>query len=200
MNDFCQTPVPHIYAVRDTIGPPVLASASMEQDRRTICYAFSVTPHPSSNLTPAGIYTISEMATVGLTEQQAIEEHGGTEESTVEFSQVAQAHIMPSSSGFLRLVADVSGHRLLGVKIAGDGATELLHLGQMALLNNMSVEALTTTLFSFPTMAEAYRLAALDIIHRRDAHRPPGLTRHLEKTLVRMDRKIASHSVAASAD
>jgi len=171
VNEFCQTSVAHIYAVGDTIGPPALASASMEQGRRAMCHACSGQPHPSSALIPSGIYTIPEMATVGLTEQQAIKEHGGAMVGSVEFNRLARAHIMASSGGLLRLVSDAQGKKLLGVQIAGDGATELIHLGQMALLNHMNVDAFITTVFNFPTMAEAYRLAALEIIHRRDAQK-----------------------------
>jgi len=168
VNEFCQTVVPHIYAVGDTIGPPALASASMEQGRRAMCHAFAGTPHPSSTLIPAGIYTIPEMATVGLTEEQAIEQYGGAMVGKVDFDRLARAHIMASSSGILKLVADAHGQRLLGVQIAGEGATELIHLGQMAILNNMTIDAFATTVFNFPTMAEGYRLAALEIMHRRE--------------------------------
>ncbi len=171
VNEFCQTDTPNIYAVGDTIGPPALASASMEQGRRAICHAFTGASHTSSMLIPSGIYTIPEMATVGLTEQEAIKQHGGAMVGKVDFSRLARAHIMASSSGILKLVADAEGRKLLGVQIAGDGATELVHLGQMALLNNMTVDTFATTVFNFPTMAEGYRLAALDIIYRRDKHK-----------------------------
>ena len=171
VNGHCQTDVPHIYAVGDTIGPPALASASMEQGRRAMCHAFSGSSDASSTLIPSGIYTIPEMATVGLTEKEAIAEYGGAMVGKVDFSRLARAHIMASSSGILKLVADPQGQRLLGVQIAGDGATELVHLGQMALLNNMTVDTFATTVFNFPTMAEGYRLAALDIIYRRDKHK-----------------------------
>ena len=169
VNDFCQTSVGHIYAVGDTIGPPALASASMEQGRRAVCHALSGERHSASGLIPAGIYTIPEMATIGMTEAQAIKEYGGAMVGKVDFSRLARAHIMASSRGVLKLVADARGERLLGVQIAGDGATELVHLGQMAILNEMSVDAFATTVFNFPTMAEAYRIAAVEIIHERQS-------------------------------
>ena len=184
VNEFCQTSIPYVYAVGDTIGPPALASASMEQGRRAMCHAFSGEPHPSSNLIPAGIYTIPEMATVGLTEQQAIKEHGGAMVGTVDFSRLARAHIMAAPVGIIRLVADAAGQKLLGVQVAGDGATELVHLGQMALSNNMSIDAFTTTVFNFPTMAEGYRLAALEIIHHRDAELSTRQENRMTDTLV----------------
>ncbi|MCA9084166.1 MAG: Si-specific NAD(P)(+) transhydrogenase [Planctomycetaceae bacterium] len=167
VNEYCQTTVPHIFAVGDTIGPPALASASMEQGRRAMCYALTGRIPPMSDLIPTGIYTIPEMATVGLTEMEAIGLYGDVIVGKAEFSRLARAHIMAQSTGLLKLVADKSGEKLLGVQIAGDGATELVHLGQMALLNQMSVDTFATTVFNFPTLAEAYRMAALDVIRQR---------------------------------
>ena len=168
VNEFCQTNVPHIYAAGDTIGPPALASASMEQGRRAACHALSGKIHTGLGSLPAGIYTIPEIATVGLTEQQAIVKVGKPMVARVHFDQIARAHIMASTSGLLKLVADERGDKLLGVQIAGDGATELVHLGQMAIIGRMSVDTFANATFNFPTMAEAYRIAALEIIHARD--------------------------------
>lgn len=168
VNEFCQTNVSHIYAAGDTIGPPALASASMEQGRRAACHALSGKMHTGLGSLPAGIYTIPEIATVGLTEQQAIEKVGSPMVARVHFDQIARAHIMASTSGLLKLVADERGDKLLGVQVAGDGATELVHLGQMAIIGRMSVDTFANATFNFPTMAEAYRIAALEIIHARD--------------------------------
>ncbi|MDA1232042.1 MAG: FAD-dependent oxidoreductase, partial [Planctomycetota bacterium] len=174
VNEFCQTSVPHIYATGDTIGPPALASASMEQGRRAACHAMSGTMHIGIGSLPAGIYTIPEIATVGLTEQQAIEKVGRPLVARVNFDQIARAHIMASPSGLLKLIADERGDKLLGVQIAGDGATELVHLGQMAIIGHMSVDTFANATFNFPTMAEAYRIAALEIIHARDWKSTPA--------------------------
>jgi NAD(P) transhydrogenase len=168
VSEFCQTAVPHIYAVGDTIGPPALASSSMEQGRRAICHALSGTPHQGLGSLPTGIYTIPEIATVGMTEQRATEVCGRPLVARIDYSRVARAHIMASSSGMLKMVADADGRKLLGVQVAGDGATELVHLGQMAIIGNMPVDAFASATFNFPTMAEAYRLAALEIMHLRD--------------------------------
>ena len=168
VNEFCQTSVPHIYAAGDTVGPPALASASMEQGRRAACHALSGTMHSGLGSLPAGIYTIPEIATVGLTELQAMQKVGSPMVARVRFDQIARAHIMASTSGLLKLVADERGDKLLGVQIAGDGAIELVHLGQMAIIGQMSVDTFANATFNFPTMAEAYRIAALEIIHARD--------------------------------
>lgn len=182
VNEFCQTSIPHIYAAGDTIGPPALASASMEQGRRAACHALSGTMHAGIGSLPAGIYTIPEIATVGLTEQQAVLKVGRPIVARVSFDQVARAHIMASTSGMLKLVADERGEKLLGVQIAGDGATELVHLGQMAILGQMSVETFANATFNFPTMAEAYRIAALEIIHARGASTPSVRDPHFSGT------------------
>jgi len=172
VNEYCQTSVAHIYAVGDAIGPPALASASMEQGRRAVRHAMHGAAAASSELIPAGIYTIPEMATIGLTESQAVEKFGSALVGSVPFDRLARAHIMASAGGLLKMVADPTGRRLLGVQIAGDGATELVHLGQMAMIGDLPVDSFATTVFNFPTMAEAYRLAALDIIHLRESSQP----------------------------
>ena len=172
VNEFCQTNVPHIYAAGDTIGPPSLASASMEQGRRAACHALSGEVPKDSDLIPSGIYTIPEISTVGMTEEQAVKCFGVPVVGRVTFDRLARAHIKADSKGLLKMISDPTGHKLLGVQIAGPGAAELIHQGQMALLGNMPVDAFATTTFNFPTMAEAYRLAALDIIHQRTPLRP----------------------------
>ena len=167
INAFCQTAVPHIYGVGDTIGPPALASTSMEQGRRAVCHALNETQPSSADLIPTGIYTIPEMAMIGLTEKQAIAKHGAALVGRVSFDRLARAHIKASDGGLLQLVADGRGERLLGIQIAGDSAAELIHPGQMAMVGNLPIDTFATTVFNFPTMAEAYRLAALEIILQR---------------------------------
>ena len=103
-----------------------------------------------------------------LTEQQAMEKVGQPMVARLPFDQIARAQIMASTSGLLKLVTDELGDKLLGVQVAGDGATELVHLGQMALIGKMSVDTFANATFNFPTMAEAYRIAALEIIHARE--------------------------------
>lgn len=172
VNDFCQTQVPHIYAVGDTIGPPALASASMDQGRRAAAHALNGTGYPGAGLLPTGIYTIPEIATIGLSERQAAEKFGKPLVARISYSQVARAHIMASPDGMLKMIADAEGRKLLGIQVAGDGATELVHLGQMAMLGEMPVDTFVQATFNFPTMAEAYRLAALEIIHARELAGP----------------------------
>ncbi len=167
VNENCETCVAGIYAVGDVIGPPALASSSMAQGRRAVCHALGIDLDVCPTMIPTGIYTIPEIATVGLNEQQAAEQHGSTMVGRARFAEMARGQIMATSGGLLKLVADARGNKILGVQIVGEGAVELIHLGQMALMNGVNVDAFADSIFNFPTLAEAYRLAALEITHKR---------------------------------
>jgi NAD(P) transhydrogenase len=165
----CQTAVPHVYAVGDVIGPPSLAATAMEQGRRAARHAFGL-PLPSApEMIPLGIYTIPEMASVGLSEREAIAANGGAIVGRARFEELARGQIAAIEDGLLKLVSDPAGRRLLGVQIVGEGATELVHVGQMALLAQLEVESFVDNIFNFPTLAEAYRVAALDVVRQRRA-------------------------------
>ncbi|MCB1644399.1 MAG: Si-specific NAD(P)(+) transhydrogenase [Pseudomonadales bacterium] len=158
-----QTNVPGIYAIGDVIGPPGLASSAMEQGRWAACHALGK-PRAAADLDiPVGIYAIPELASVGLSEQQAISTYGRPRVGYAEFREVARGLIAGNTEGMLKMVADPEGKLVLGVHIIGDGATELIHLGQLALVNKMQVSAFVDQIFNFPTLAEAYRVAALHI-------------------------------------
>ena len=163
VNEFCQTNVPHIYAVGDVIGPPSLASSSMEQGRRAACHALGLDQIGLSNMIPVGIYAIPELSSVGLTEAQARSTYGEVLVGYAEFSEVARGLITGSLNGMLKMIADPDGEQLLGVHIVGEGASELIHLGQMALIEQTPVNRFVEQIFNFPTLAEAYRVAALNI-------------------------------------
>ena len=167
VDEHYRTNVPHIYAVGDVIGPPALAASSMEQGRRAVRHALAMDPGPAPELTPIGVYTIPEMASVGLTEEEAIARHGSAIVGRALFTEVARGQISGIHDGMLKLVADPSGNRLLGAHIIGDGATELIHVGQMGLLNDCDADIFVENIFNFPTLAESYRVAALDIVKRR---------------------------------
>jgi len=167
VNNHCQTTVPHIYAVGDVIGPPSLASCSMEQGRRAVCHALGLNPGIAPEHIPMGIYTIPEMSSVGLSEQEAIAKHGGAMIGRARFHEIARGQISGMTNGLLKMVADPKGEHLLGVHIVGEGATELIHIGQMGLLHDMPIDRFIDNIFNFPTLAEAYRVAALDIAKQR---------------------------------
>jgi NAD(P) transhydrogenase len=163
----CRTKVEHIYAVGDVIGPPSLAATAMEQGRRAACHALGLAPPGSSDLVPAGVYAIPEIATIGLTEVQAREQHGGAVVGRARFAELARGQISGIEDGLLKLVCDAAGKWLLGVQVVGEGATELVHVGQIALVAGWEVDAFVDNVFNFPTLAEAYRVAALDVCKQR---------------------------------
>jgi len=164
---YCRTAVSHIYAVGDVIGPPALASCSMEQGRRAIRHALGLEVGHSPELIPMGIYTIPEMASVGLNEHEARQRYGGALVGRAPFDELARGQIAGITDGLLKLVADPQGQRLLGVQIIGEGATELIHVGQMGLLTHCDVDTFVEHIFNFPTLAEGYRVAALHIAQQR---------------------------------
>jgi NAD(P) transhydrogenase len=169
VDEHCRTTIPHIYAIGDVIGPPSLAATAMEQGRRAACHALGLAPGSAPEMIPIGIYTIPEMASVGLSEEDAARRHPG---ATIvvgrgRFDEVARGQISGTNEGLLKMVADPGGDKLLGVQIIGEGATELIHLGQMALLAGAKFESFVENIFNFPTLAEAYRVAALDILEKR---------------------------------
>lgn len=162
-----KTEVPHIYAAGDVIGPPSLASASMEQGRRASCNALNIKVGQMSQTIPSGIYGIPELSAIGLSEEQATEQFGKVTVGKACFSEIARGHISGVEEGMLKIICDAEGRKLLGIMIAGEGATELIHIGQMAILSGADVDIFVESVFNFPTLAEAYRVAALAIIGQR---------------------------------
>jgi NAD(P) transhydrogenase len=164
----CRTAAPHIYAVGDVIGPPSLASSSAEQGRRAVCHALGLSVGMPAEFTPLGVYTVPEMAAVGLTEAQAVAQLGSALVGRARFDEVARGRISAVEDGLLKLVADPKGERLLGVHVIGEGASELVHIGQMALMGGLGIDTFIETIFNFPTLAEAYRVAAFDVVKQRE--------------------------------
>ncbi|MFL0811604.1 MAG: Si-specific NAD(P)(+) transhydrogenase [Agarilytica sp.] len=163
-----QTEVPNIYAAGDAIGPPSLASASMEQGRRATSNIYDMPVGKLHNLIPTGIYSIPELSSVGLSEKQAKEKYGkDIIIGVAHFEEIARGHISGNLDGMLKIVCDPNGEKVLGVMIVGEGATELIHIGQMALISESNVDIFIESIFNFPTLAEAYRVAALSVIGQR---------------------------------
>ena len=165
-----QSSVDTIYAAGDVIGPPSLASASMEQGRRAAANALDVPIGTMSQLIPAGIYSIPELSTVGITEAQAREKYGDVLVGQAQFAEVARGQISGNTEGMLKIVAAPDGKKILGVMIVGENATEVIHIGQMAMLCDADIDMFVESTFNFPTLAEAYRIAALDILAKRSKH------------------------------
>jgi NAD(P) transhydrogenase len=167
VDNHCKTIVDHIYAAGDVIGPPSLASASMEQGRRASLGALGIDLQEMTEIIPVGIYAIPELSTVGMNEQQAGDAYGDVLIGYAKFEEIARGQISGVQDGMLKLIADPQGKKLLGVAIVGEGATELIHIGQMALLSGMEIDGFVENIFNFPTLAEAYRVAALHIAGQR---------------------------------
>lgn len=167
VNDQLQTSIPHIYAAGDVIGPPALASTAMEQGRRVSCNAYGIPVGDMSQTLPTGIYGIPELSSVGLSEGAAREQYGDVIIGKAIFEEIARGQISGIQDGMLKIVCDGEGKKILGVMIVGEGATELIHIGQMALLSNADVDIFVESIFNFPTLAEAYRVAALAVIGQR---------------------------------
>jgi NAD(P) transhydrogenase len=172
-----QTSVPHIYAAGDIIGFPSLASTSMEQGRIAACHAFDTAAHAPPEYFPYGIYSVPEMSTVGLTEEQVREKSIPYECGIARFRETSRGQIMGLSSGFMKMIFSRKTRRLLGVHIVGEGATELIHIGQAVLNLGGGLDYFVENTFNYPTLAEAYKVAALDAWNRMPrADKPPVVT------------------------
>ena len=166
VNPFYQTTVPHIYAVGDVIGFPSLASTSMEQGRLAACHALGVEANSVPELFPYGIYTIPEISTVGRNEEELTAQGIPYEVGKAQYREIARGQIIGDSTGLLKLIFHVDTHALLGVHIIGEGASELIHIGQAVMAFGGTVDYFVNAVFNYPTLAECYKTAAFDGINR----------------------------------
>jgi NAD(P) transhydrogenase len=161
-----QTAVPHIYAAGDVIGFPSLASTSMEQGRIAACHAFNLPMPPAPQYFPYGIYAVPEISTVGMSEQEVREKGIKYECGVARFRETSRGHIMGLDQGLMKMIFSLKTRRLLGVHILGEGATELIHIGQAVLNLHGTLDYFIENTFNYPTLAEAYKIAALDAWNR----------------------------------
>ena len=166
VNERYQTEVPHIYAVGDVIGFPSLASTSMEQGRLAACHALGVEAKGVPELFPYGIYSIPEISTVGPNEEELTDRGIRYEVGKAQYREIARGQIIGDSSGLLKLLFHLETRKLLGVHIIGEGASELIHIGQAVLAHGGRVDYFVDTVFNYPTLAECYKTAAFDGINR----------------------------------
>ncbi|GAN00472.1 soluble pyridine nucleotide transhydrogenase [alpha proteobacterium U9-1i] len=167
-----RTAQPHIYAVGDVIGFPSLASTSMEQGRIAACHAFGEPAHAPPEFFPYGIYSVPEISTIGMTEEQVREKRIPFETGIARFRETSRGHIMGLNSGFMKMIFALETRRLLGVHIVGEGATELIHIGQAVLNLEGTLDYFVENTFNYPTLAEAYKIAALDAWNRMPKRQP----------------------------
>ena len=169
VNDRFETNIPGIYAAGDAIGPPALACAAADQGRRAALAACGLPPPAAASLVPTGVYTIPEIACVGLSQADAAAKKIDVIAGRADFGEVARAHIAGEPAGFLTLLCERASARVFGVQVLGEGATELVHLGQAAIAAGATAEFFVEQIFNFPTMTEAYRIAAFDVMKQRTA-------------------------------
>ncbi|MEZ5781122.1 MAG: Si-specific NAD(P)(+) transhydrogenase [Rhizobiaceae bacterium] len=162
-----QTSVPNIYAAGDVIGFPSLASTSMEQGRVAACHAFGMLLPPPPETFPYGIYAVPEISTVGQSEEEVRASGVAYEVGVARFRETSRGHIMGVNTGFLKLIFALETRRLLGAHIIGEGATELVHIGQAVINLAGTVDFFVNNTFNYPTLAEAYKIAGLDAWNRK---------------------------------
>ena len=161
-----QTDSPNIYAVGDVIGFPSLASTSMEQGRIAACHAFEELAHAPPEFFPYGIYAVPEISTIGMSEEEAKNAAIPYEVGVARFRETSRGHIMGLDSGMMKMIVSLETRKLLGVHIIGEGATELIHIGQAVLNLEGPIEYFVENTFNYPTLAEVYKIAALDVWNR----------------------------------
>ncbi|MDP3090834.1 MAG: Si-specific NAD(P)(+) transhydrogenase [Nitrospira sp.] len=173
VNEHFQTPVPHIYAAGDVIGFPALASTSMQQGRHAACHAFGHPDRTDTALLPYGIYAIPEISMVGRTEEDLAKDRIPFGVGIARYKEIARGQLIGDEMGMLKLLFHRQTRELLGVHAIGEGATELIHIGQAVMAYHGRIEYFVDTVFNYPTLAECYKVAALDGINRLPRPWPP---------------------------
>ena len=166
VNSNYQTEVPHIYAVGDVIGFPALASTSMDQGRLAAAHAFNEPANELRSLQPIGIYTIPEISFCGKTEGELTRESVPFEVGISRYRELARGQIIGDSYGMLKLIVHADTREILGVHVFGSNATELVHIGQAIMGCGGTVDYLVDTVLNYPTLSEAYKVAALDVSNK----------------------------------
>jgi len=169
VDEFYRTTVPHIYAVGDVIGFPALAATSMEQGRLAAHHAFGEPVRISETPQPIGIYSIPEISFVGRTEDELTEACVPFEVGVSRYRELARGQIVGDSYGVLKLLVSPEDRKLLGVHVFGTSATELIHIGQAVMGCGGTVDYLVDAVFNYPTLAESYKVAALDATNKMRA-------------------------------
>ncbi len=166
VNEVYQTEVPHIYAAGDVIGFPALAATSMEQGRVAVAHAFDTDFQGGIEFFPYGIYTVPEVSFVGRTEEELTAAGIPYEIGKARYREVARGQIIGDETGMLKLLFHCDTRELLGVHIIGEGACELVHVGAAVLCLGGKLDYFLKAVFNYPTLAQCYKIAALDGISR----------------------------------
>jgi NAD(P) transhydrogenase len=166
VDEHYRTEVDHIYAVGDVIGFPALAATSMDQGRLAAYHAFGEPARELQSLQPIGIYTIPEISYCGKTEEELTKEAVPYEVGMSRYRELARGAIVGDSYGMLKLLVSTEDRTLLGVHVFGTNATDLIHIGQAIMGCGGTVNYLVDTVLNYPTLSEAYKVAALDATNK----------------------------------
>jgi NAD(P) transhydrogenase len=166
VNERFQTSVSHIYAAGDIIGYPSLAATSSEQGRLAACHAFGAQAGVMESHFPIGIYSIPEISLVGATEQELTKKKIPYEIGLARYREIARGQILGDETGLFKMLFHREDRKLLGVHAIGTHATELIHIGQAVLGLGGGLDYFLRTVFNYPTLAECYKVAALDAANR----------------------------------
>jgi len=161
-----RTNVPHIYAVGDVVRFPSLASTSMEQGRLAAAHAFGKEAGPMATPFPFGIYSIPEISMIGPTEEELTRAAVPYEVGVSRYREIARGQILGDETGQLKLIFHRETRRLLAVHAIGTGATELIHIGQAVAKFSGTLDYFLQSVFNYPTLAECYKVAALDCANK----------------------------------
>lgn len=164
VNEWFQTVVPHIYAAGDAVGPPALAATGMEQARVAVCHAFDLLKKTSTTVLPTGIYTIPEASMAGLSEQAVKESGVPYVVGRAFYRDNPRGRMTGDQDGLLKLIFRKDDMRLLGVHVVGEQATELVHIGLMALMCEGGADVFNRACFNYPTLGDLYKYATYDAI------------------------------------
>lgn len=184
VNEHYQTSLPNVYAVGDVIGFPALASTSLEQGRRAACHACGLHDRGFDLELPYGVYTIPEIAMIGKTERELSLAKVPYETGLARFSEIERGRIIGEDAGVLKLLFHRHTLQLLGVHIIGEGAAELIHIGQTVMGFQGGIDYLTHAVFNYPTLSQAYKTAALDGLNKIVA--TEGLPDEVPESMVKM--------------
>jgi NAD(P) transhydrogenase len=161
-----RTNVPSIYAAGDVIGFPSLASTSMKQGRLAACHAFDAPVSGVGQLFPYGIYTIPEISVVGANEEELTADGVPCEVGKAFYKEISRGQIIGDATGMLKILFHVETREILGVSILGEGASELIYIGQAVIAHSGTLDYFVNTVFNYPTLAECYKTAAFDGLNR----------------------------------
>jgi NAD(P) transhydrogenase len=178
VNEHFQTKMPHVYAVGDVVGFPALASTSAEQGRHAACHMFGIETRDVSKLFPFGIYAIPEISWVGATEAELTQKGVPFETGVARYKEIARGQILGDQNGMLKLIFHIDTREILGVWCMGTQATELVHIGQAVMALGGTLDYFVGNVFNYPTLAECYKVAALDGFNKMRALGAAALSPH----------------------